>query len=553
MKYYLPIDSKCLAHYYASACISPSCYIANRPQDIQDQFNEYLLLTNKLGTKEANCCLEIVLTANEQQSLVDMNRGWFVYESPIPISRISGILFSSKDQMDTTLTNIRMSTAFIPDNLSKVVAFDDNPARGLKLPNGIVPTPHNENIKKFDRILGALALMNVSREHYMNYSDRFFETFSMFNEYIARQLKSVKKKLSQPLSVYLDYSNQYRKKIQQLEQPLTEDIVISVAQQEKVNIEKNKITKVINLSSLTGWSYIFAFIYQYGVGSESKRKKIDSLIISNFKSSELLKSPSPDTLALLYGYNRGYSVFSNAYGLDADNKLAIKFKMESRLDHYIIESIYQYVFNNKVADTPFDYIDSWCPNIKNTQDINSTDYQILDTVIIGKKKAKVFSAEYWNGFFQELKSDFWYHLKGLVGKEQVESNIKEFVNIIRTDLFEEWTEQNKMEKDRFLEELAEQKQKIDTLKAQVLLLQEQLNNNPPSLFDAEKSTNPIKEESSNSELFINELLLTYDKYQKMLVSDLKNKLAEQSVLYDKNAKKDELAKLLVKVQYKQSK
>lgn len=127
------------------------------------------------------------------------------------------------------------------------------------------------------------------------------------------------------------------------------------------------------------------------------------------------------------------------------------------------------------------------------------------------------------------------------------------MNIIRTDLFEEWTEQNKMEKDRFLEELAEQKQKIDTLKAQVLLLQEQLNNNPPSLFDAEKSTNPIKEESSNSELFINELLLTYDKYQKMLVSDLKNKLAEQSVLYDKNAKKDELAKLLVKVQYKQSK
>lgn len=552
-KYYLPIDSKCLAHYYASACISPSCYIANRPQDIQDQFKEYLLLTNKLGTKETNCCLEIVLNANEQQSLVDMNKGWFIYEFPIPISRVSAILFSSKDQMDTTLTNIRMSTAFIPNNLSKVVSFDDNPTTELRLPNEIVPTPHNDKIKKFDRILGALALMNVSREHYMNYSDRFFETFSMFNEYIEKQLIKAKRKLSQSLSVYLDNSNQYRNKIQQLEQTLTEDIVISIARQEKVNIEKNKVTKVINLSSLTGWSYIFAFIYQYGVGAESKRKKIDSLIICNFKSNELLKSPSSDTLALLYGYNRGYSVFSNAYGLDANNKVAVKFKMESRLDHYIIESIYQYVFNNKVADAPFNYIDSWCPNIKNTHSINSTDYQILDTVVIGKKKAKVFSPEYWNGFFQELKSGFWYHLKGLVGKEQVESNIKELVNTIYTDILEEWTDQNKIEKDRYLSELAEQKQKIDALQAQVLSLREQLNNKTFSVFDANNSTNSMKEGSSNGELFIDELLLTYDKCQKMLVSDLKNKLAELSVLYDKNAKKDELARLLVKVQYKQSK
>lgn len=96
----------------------------------------------------------------------------------------------------------------------------------------------------------------------------------------------------------------------------------------------------------------FAFIYQYGVGSESKRKKIDSLIISNFKSDELQESPSPDSLALLYGYNRGYCVFNNAYGLDADSKLAVKFKMESKLDHYIIESVYQYIFHNIITNTP---------------------------------------------------------------------------------------------------------------------------------------------------------------------------------------------------------
>ena len=94
-RYYLPIDSKCLAHYYAGACISPSCYITNRPHDIQNRFDEYLLLTRKLGTKDTNCCLEIVLTDDEKKSLVDINGEWFIYEYPIPVSRVSKILFSS--------------------------------------------------------------------------------------------------------------------------------------------------------------------------------------------------------------------------------------------------------------------------------------------------------------------------------------------------------------------------------------------------------------------------------------------------------------------------
>ena len=550
-RYYLPIDSKCLAHYYAGACISPSCYITNRPHDIQNRFDEYLLLTRKLGTKDTNCCLEIVLTDDEKKSLVDINGEWFIYEYPIPVSRVSKILFSSKEQMNTTLTNIRMSTAFVPQRLGEVANFVDNPTTGLTLPEGIIPICHKKNIEQFDRMLGALALMNVSRESYMNYSDKFFETFAMFNSYIAEQLKRTKKKLNKSLSSYLDVTSPYREKIKLLEQPLTEELIAITAQQEKVSVEKNKITKVINLSSLKNWSYIFAFIYQYGVGSESKRKKIDSLIISNFKSDELQESPSPDSLALLYGYNRGYCVFNNAYGLDADSKLAVKFKMESKLDHYIIESVYQYIFHNIITNTPFDYIDAWCPSLKCAQHVKSTDYQILDMIVIGKKKATVFSHEYWIGFFQEFKSSFWDALKEIAGKDKVEYNIKVLINKIHQDLLEEWNEQSELEKAKYLEELANKERTIERLYLETKQLKEQFDCNATITQFAEKNNIPTIIENVNEQIKIGEhsiddILLEYDEYLKLKLDDLKKKLKEQSILFSKSAKKDELAKLLVK-------
>lgn len=565
IKYYLPISSKCLAHYYASACISPSCYIENRPEDIQDKFKEYLLLTDKFGTKETNCCLEIVLTEEEISSLVGISSNWFVFEYPIPISRVKKIIFSSREQMDTTLTNIRMSTAFIPDRLGEVATFSENPSTDLILPNEIVPFNHSKSIKRFDRILGALALMNLSREQYMNYCDKFFETFSMFNGYINTLLVSAKKNLSKPLCSYLEEEGQFRDKVQQLEAPLSEELVYSTAKAENVQIDKNRITKVINLLSLKNWSYIYAFIYQYGVGSESKRKRIDSFIINNFKSDELLEKPSSDTLALLYGYNRGYSVFNNAYGLDANNKQALKFKMESRLDHYIIESVYQYVFHGRVYDKPFDYIDNWCPMQNFHKHLSSTDYVILDTIVIGKKKAKVFSTEYWLGFFQSLKGGIWTPLRELIGTEKVETSIKELANIINTDLKDEWNDKLEEINANYSLKLANKECQIESLNSEIKLLKQKLtvkNNtsgNFAAKFDYSLEHLQLKPDiptdcdcCENSTYSIDDLFNLYDKYRNknFPIDELKKTLKENNIQYSKSMKKEELARLLAKYRYK---
>ena len=60
-RYYLPLESKNLAHYFAKACLCPVNYITNRNDDIQNLFPNYILLSNEKFVQDTNCSLEIVL------------------------------------------------------------------------------------------------------------------------------------------------------------------------------------------------------------------------------------------------------------------------------------------------------------------------------------------------------------------------------------------------------------------------------------------------------------------------------------------------------------
>lgn len=49
-KYYIPIKSTSLPHYFAGACICPANYYENKPKDIQDNFPNVILLTLNSAT-----------------------------------------------------------------------------------------------------------------------------------------------------------------------------------------------------------------------------------------------------------------------------------------------------------------------------------------------------------------------------------------------------------------------------------------------------------------------------------------------------------------------
>ena len=188
--YYFPIQSPSLAHYFGSAIIKPAKYFTNKPHDIQDKYKDFLLLTTKFGTTETDCCLEIVLTDDESKELIDVEGGWLLFDvNPLPITRIRKIFFSDKEKRDITIINIGMSTAYVPERLVDIRKFDNNPSDTIRIPIDCNGVEQREEIIKFDRFLGALALMKTVGESYMNYSPNYIVTLAFFNSLIAEQLK----------------------------------------------------------------------------------------------------------------------------------------------------------------------------------------------------------------------------------------------------------------------------------------------------------------------------------------------------------------------------
>lgn len=399
MTYYLPINSTSLAHYFVCACVKPAKYFENKPQDLQDRFRNALLLSSELGTNDTDCCIELVLTKDEERSLVPCGREFFLFPTPLPISRVKAIHFRAQRQLEQTLSNINMSAAFIPHSLAKVARFSDAVIDVVNVTDKPVDKDYSEQLVIFDRILGALALMKTAKEPYMNYSENYASTLSFFNTLVRNDLEKQGRQINEKFFGLFSRSGNFVKFIPYLEKKITKEDLDQIAAENNQRIERS-YTKAINYDKLSGITYAFAILQSYGVGGEAATKKIDGLISNNF---EELKDGKAEGIALYYGYNRGYSVFSNCYGTQEIGRQNVKYLLESQLDYYTIESVYQFAFYGNTTSSKFPYIDAWCPR-KNQRPKRKTDYMVLDTAFIGKKKPTVFSKEYLLGFLAEIKT-----------------------------------------------------------------------------------------------------------------------------------------------------
>ena len=399
MTYYLPINSTSLAHYFVCACVKPAKYFENKPQDIQDRFRNALLLSSELGANDTDCCIELVLTNDEERGLVPCGREFFLFHTPLPISRVKAIHFRDPRQLEQTLSNINMSAAFIPHSLAKVSKFSN---AGIDVDN-VADKPavkdYSDQLEMFDRILGALALMKTAKEPYMNYSENYASTLSFFNSLVRIDLEKQGRQINEKFFGLFSRSGNFVKFIPYLEKKITKEDLDQIAAENNQRIERS-YTKAINYDKLSGITYAFAILQSYGVGGEAATKKIDGLISNNF---EELKDGKAEGIALYYGYNRGYSAFSNCYGTKEIGRQNVKYLLESQLDYYTIESVYQFAFYSNTTSSQFPYIDAWCPR-KNQRPKRKTDYMVLDTEFIGKKKPSVFSKEYLFGFLEEIKT-----------------------------------------------------------------------------------------------------------------------------------------------------
>lgn len=523
--YFFPIQSTSLAHYFGTAIIKPAKYFTNKPNDIQDRYNRFLLFTTKFGTTETDCCLEVVLTAEEEKDLIDVKNGWFLFDvKPLPISRIKKIYFSDMEKKNVTITNIRMSTAYIPENLVGQHCFDDNSSAYIQLPPECNGVDQEERIDRFDKFLGALALMKTAGETYMNYSPNYIVTLSLFNSLIKDQASNCKDlTFKNSYQGIFTSSKGFEKVLPYLNKHIDEQVLYMIANEEKQEIKKNNITRVIDINSISEntWTYTIAFLNAYGVGDESRRKRIDGLIQSHFKE---IHNGKAEGIALCYGYNRGYSSFTKDYGID--EKVSYKYKLESQLDYYTIESVYQYVFNGVVSRI-FPYLDEWCPKKSNRKPQRKTDYLILDEVIIGKRKAKAFSEEWWSGLFPIFNKEF-----GRLAQE-----IYRFFQTISTDIKEDMEDEKNEIISQYENKLNECKKKIDDLTKQLeqkteenISLQLQLKHSSMSVVD-----NSAKDDKK-------------EKLRGLTVDKLKELAKQKGLKVPNRAKKDDIIKLLTNQQ-----
>lgn len=418
--YYLPIKAENLAHYFSRACVCPVNNISNRTPDIQNEYDNTLFLSSKHAVGKSDCSLEVVLTADEENKLIPLSSDCWLLPKPIPVTRIKHILFTDREKMEQVNTIIELNSAFVPKRLLEIVKKFNVAKLPKKTSINLPLVDWSSKIRNFDQILGGLALMRLAVKNGTNFSENYFSMLARYNDAIKQELANAKQEIvSLYKGSYYDKLNKY------IISPINQSVVESIAKEENQKIFIDKFSRKINLENLNQATYILAILNDYkAFDFDNGRDNIDGFIINNFNQIR-----NGEEVAFYYGFNRGYSVFSKKYK-DVD----FKYHLDTQLDYYTIESVYQKAINGIEISSEFPYLDNWCANIlKDIKSISDSQYIVLDTlvtrkreVIIKESKPNVGTTEWWNNIFMVFLDKTW----GLFwekGKEGLKSGIKEIV------------------------------------------------------------------------------------------------------------------------------
>lgn len=511
--YFMHIDSTNLASYFGCACLKPSKYFANRIDDIQSRFDSFIILSDMRYSSEMDCSIEVVLTTEEKDRLLQVTskKDIFLFSNAIPISRVRMIYFKSENTKDKIITLVNMSSAFIPVNMATVIV-DNNTAEysNIEIPQDISPSDLSESIRKYDSLLGGFALMRLACDEHINYSENYFSTLSRFNSVIEAELLNTNKKIS---DIYLDAfegNRTFKQLFPYINKNISFDDLTDIASKEGQRIQKNKISGIIDIDSLEKGSYVVAVLYSYGMSDEGRKNKIDGLILSNFKKG--IKSDKSEVVALCYGLNRGYSGFSNKYKT-SDIEKVVKFELNSQVDYYTIESLYQFAFNGLQKSGEFPYLDSWCHKYpKLRRKLKTTEYNILDKVILGEV-VKAGSSKWWSNimqsFFSKNSEDLFkpFMLKVFEKiKADVEDESQEVITEKNSIISELTAENAKLQKN--VTDINDLQKQIATLNSEIESLK--ANNNAVAESAPTYSTQP------KSDYDDAELIKRFDALQKLV-------------------------------------
>lgn len=432
---FLQVNRQNLFQYFISGLISPTRYEKNRPQpDIQSALRDSLQLSNGLldELKNTDALVELSFSKAETNDLTIFS-SIALLSKPIPVSRVKKIYLKSENDKEDVLATAKTSDAGIIPNSLIESSFPNNIEliiqEQVKAEN--VKNNYSDRIIEFDRVLGAYAFVkNVSLlftnksnvfsnfpDHYLGFVKLLFEEESIpadtnnkqFNFY--KQLLGIKfqdensvlKWLFDRAKADINFTSTDIKEFGNILLKNHSDSDFREDGKEALNILNDGIKRktapkfILDLKHIDKvYLYIFSFLYLYG--NKTAEDRTNSRI---GLPNEAVSNYSEFIFALL-GYFYGYSLLRNrdekqTYVDSYIDKFAqnfdrptIKFDLTTAFDFYLIEAVYQFVFNNQTSFQVFEYIN---PDLPKEKIINppfvSKDYEFSTFDLFGKQYFKL--------------------------------------------------------------------------------------------------------------------------------------------------------------------
>ncbi len=399
---YLQVNRQNLFLYFITGLISPTRYEKNRPQpDIQSTFKDSLQLSNGLldELKNNDALVELSISQVERNELIIIS-SIALLSKPIPVSRIKKIYVKSeKDKEDVLATAKTSDAGVIPDSLIEgsfpnaveLIVQDEQ----LKSENTL--TDFTQKVNQFDRVLGAYAFVkNLSLlftnksntysnfpDHYLGFVKLLFCDQSILADTNDKQFNFYK----QLLGIKIQEENSVLKWLFERANDETNFTTCDIKEfgivllknhpnayfrdegKDALNLLNDGIKRKTAPKFIMEikhndkiYLYIFSFLYLYG--NKTAEDRTNSRI---GLPNEAVTNYAEFIFALL-GYFYGYSLLRNRdekqnYSDNFIDKFAknfdrpiIKFELTTLFDFYLIESVYQFVFNGRKSTQKFDYI-----------------------------------------------------------------------------------------------------------------------------------------------------------------------------------------------------
>ncbi|WP_162147839.1 Rho termination factor N-terminal domain-containing protein [Cellulophaga baltica] len=354
--FFIHIASDSLAHYLVRGIFCPSRFLNNRNKDIQDQFESFLLLSDKKWNTNYDCSIEIVLVEEDIAGLIQINDNFSVLGNCLPISRLRKIHFADKKKAENVIWNINQGAAFVPE---WAISYEYKAKEETAHIDGKhnFPETYSEkkikvNIERYDRLLGGFAFMKngLLNSEFKNLDTtiNYLSAVAYFNSHIANDLKK------EEILVNTNLQNIFSKKndiLKYLAKPILIDDVNEFGKKEKQIVQKQ--FNAIKFESLnpTSSTYKLAILHTYGKGKVKSDNDLVSGLLSNI-SSDLVEE-----LALIYGLYSGYTALRNSYS-NINSKIDVKFKLDSKLEFCLIESLFNYAFKDHKISGEIDFLEN---------------------------------------------------------------------------------------------------------------------------------------------------------------------------------------------------